>query len=347
MPYRVLSDGSRGLLEGLRRWTVLIVAAILAQAAAAAPEADESSAPSGLAAADITTRSVILTWKAATGGVTGYRLYEYVKRSRSRSGWALRIDDIAKPSVRVEGLNPGSLHKYALTVIDGAGRESHKSAPVTITTLQPPRLDVPASGAEGAVYAVAGEVFRHAVAAMGLPAPSFLLVEGPQGMGIDPRTGILQWAPPGGAEGTATVTVRATNSVGSDERRFSFTVYPAGTDRQAPNPVRHPLARAVTATGCTLIWPRASDNVGVAGYYMLAQEAGRGHSLMVVGKSAGPATTYTVTNLKAGTEYRIWVAAYDAVGNRATISGMPPAHILTKGAKANENEIPAKDAHGR
>ncbi len=106
-------------------------------------------------------------------------------------------------------------------------------------------------------------------------------------------------------------------------------VSPVGADREPPSPVRYARVTMVFLDGLTLSWKPAADNIGIAGYLLRAQEDGRGQRLIVVGDVGGTETTHTITGLKPGTGYRIWVQPYDAAGNRATISGIPPAYVVT------------------
>ena len=283
---------------------------------------------------DTTQTTVTLAWDASTDnyGVTGYRLYEYVWINRFVSRWVLQRDGIPTLSTAVTDLQPGSRHRYAITAVDAAGNESARSATVEVKTLQPPTAYHPIHGSNKGVFAIVGEPFLYNVDALGHPASTFSLVAGSARMSVDAGSGMVRWTPTAGDEGAVTVTVRATNSQGSNDHTFRVQVYPTGTDRLPPSPVRTPVATTITANGCTLTWQAATDNVGVAGYLIMAQEFGRGESLFMAGNTAGPGRTHTITTLKPGTGYRLWVAAYDAAGNRATISGVPPAVIVTLAA---------------
>lgn len=58
----------------------------------------------------------------------------------------------------------------------------------------------------------------------GVPAPAWDLVTAPGGMTIDPATGAVTWPSPASVGSPHTVTVRATNSQGSDEAGFAVEV---------------------------------------------------------------------------------------------------------------------------
>ncbi|WP_404362056.1 PQQ-dependent sugar dehydrogenase [Corallococcus coralloides] len=95
-------------------------------------------------------------------------------------------DDVALLTVSSPGLT-----SRVVTVIarDVAGAPAITSAPVTQATV--------------------GKPYAYTVTAIGKPAPSLTLVQGPQGMTLDPVSGRLSWTP--ATEATATVSVRASN----------------------------------------------------------------------------------------------------------------------------------------
>jgi hypothetical protein len=142
-------------------------------------------------------------------------------------------------------------------------------------------------------------------------------------------TGIVEWVPSVEDLGPITVTVRAANSEGADEHTIHIPVYPAGTDLEPPSAVWYPTVSDITPNGATLSWTPANDNVGVAGYYVIAQRDGRGQGLFPAADTLDPETTVTLSSLAPSTGYRLWVAAYDAARNVAAISGLPPARVTT------------------
>jgi chitinase len=93
-----------------------------------------SSAPTGFQASSVTQTSITFAWNAATDdvGVTGYRLYEYVRFLRR---WVLRRNNITGLGTTLTGLAPNSRHTYAVAATDRAGNISPKSAPLTVITL--------------------------------------------------------------------------------------------------------------------------------------------------------------------------------------------------------------------
>jgi hypothetical protein len=85
---------------------------------------------------------------------------------------------------------------------------------------------------------------------------------------------------------------------------------PAGLDTQAPTPPGAPTASSITSSSAIVNWASSTDNVAVVGY-----------DLSVAG------TTYTATTccvlvsgLQPNTQYMASVTAFDAAGNRSSVS---------------------------
>ncbi|MEO3820813.1 glycoside hydrolase family 3 N-terminal domain-containing protein [Plantactinospora sp. B24E8] len=95
-------------------------------------------------------------------------------------------------------------------------------------------------------------------------------------------------------------------------------------DTSAPTAPGTPVATGTTASGTTLSWPAATDNVGVTGYRVYRTSGG---TQTLLGTASG--TTYQVTGLVAGTTYQFQVVAVDAAGNVSAPS--PTASVTTTG----------------
>jgi aryl-phospho-beta-D-glucosidase BglC (GH1 family) len=88
------------------------------------------------------------------------------------------------------------------------------------------------------------------------------------------------------------------------------------TDRTVPGVPGQPAAGDTTATGTTLTWTPATDNVGVTGYDVL-RATGTATPTVVATVSG---TTYTATGLTGNTAYTFSVRARDAAGNVSAAS---------------------------
>nr|WP_239313474.1 glycoside hydrolase family 9 protein [Plantactinospora mayteni] len=108
---------------------------------------------------------------------------------------------------------------------------------------------------------------------------------------------------------------------------------PSAPDSTAPSAPGTPTATAVTATGVTLGWTAATDNVGVTGYDVYREN---GATDVLLGSAATP--TFAVTGLAAETTYQFYVVARDAAGNRSTASA--PVSVTTRPAGTGDTTPP-------
>ncbi len=86
-----------------------------------------------------------------------------------------------------------------------------------------------------------GVPFNYTVTADGLTPIVYALSTGPEGMSVDPGTGVVTWTPQG--EGTESVTITATNLAGSDSQSFEVEVaVPSGPVFTSTPPTEATLA---------------------------------------------------------------------------------------------------------
>lgn len=123
------------------------------------------------------------------------------------------------------------------------GFDANGTPLATVTVSQ--RLNVPdqapvfTSSLPAGTSVLVGAPFTYQVTADGNPQPSFALLSGPQGMTIDPHSGLVSFTPGPDDLGTQTAVVRATNFAGSADQTFSFNVLlpaPTGLTARAAGP---------------------------------------------------------------------------------------------------------------
>jgi hypothetical protein len=107
-----------------------------------------------------------------------------------------------------------------------------------------------------------------------------------------------------------TVNVRATDSGGFSTVK-TFTILVSDTDDTAPSAPSGFANSNVTASGFTVTWNAATDNVGVTGY-----EVYNGNTLL----TTTSLTSYTATGLASGELTALRVRAVDAAGNQSAFS---------------------------
>lgn len=86
-----------------------------------------------------------------------------------------------------------------------------------------------------------GVKYSYRVNAYGDPTPVYSLSTAPSGMTIDAHSGMINWSPAAGQEGSQSVTVVATNASGSDTQSFQINVQGSAT---SPTIVSTPTTEA-------------------------------------------------------------------------------------------------------
>lgn len=111
---------------------------------------------------------------------------------------------------------------------------------------------------------------------------------------------------------TYQVRVRAYDAANNKAAPLSASVATSATsDTTAPNMQGSLTTSAITASGFTIGWAAASDNVAVTGYE-ISTDNGTTYS------NVGNVLSYACTGKYASTLYNVKVRAYDAAGNRST-----------------------------
>jgi len=181
--------------------------------------------------------------------------------------------------------------------------------------------------------------YTSTIAATGNPQPTFLVLSGPAGLQVDKYSGAITWTPQGGAIGSNSVTIRATNYAGVADWTFAITV---------PNPPpavpTNLTVVSVTDNSVTLAWDPESLVVGPVTYgaylrHFAHSPKGSGGSVWYtqIGSST-TVPTITITGLAPGTVQAYYIVAVGPGGSSgynaaivATTSAPqgPPALFLT------------------
>lgn|GEM_PF-6882391 len=208
---------------------------------------------------------------------------------------------------------------------------------VLVTTLVPPTISHGLLCNSEKVAAIVGESLMivcgnastgYSVNMTGNPKPVLSMVSGPLGMAVQGSdvyaNGVVTWAPVVGVPGTYSATVRATNSEGSADLTFNYTIYAAGTDLIAPSYPGVITVSNITQTSMTVSWAGATDNVGVTKYVAAAYSSCRGCITSAASAATdGSTRSVTLTGLLPGRQFVVSVSAVDAAGNAG------PAGTLT------------------
>ena len=116
---------------------------------------------------------------------------------------------------------------------------THEAKPTATAEPTAPATPVPAAPqivdphGQSTKEATAGQLFQYTLQATGFPPPTFALVSAPQSMTINAATGQIDWTPMASEAGLVSVTVRATNNLGSSNYTFDINVRAAHAEQQS------------------------------------------------------------------------------------------------------------------
>ncbi|HSW85415.1 MAG TPA: Ig-like domain-containing protein [Candidatus Saccharimonadales bacterium] len=112
--------------------------------------------------------------------------------------------------------------------------------------------------------------------------------------------------------GSHTITAVATDAAGNTASN-SVVVNVSNGDTSPPTQPANLTSTANAYNKVTLNWTASTDNVGVAGYYIVRNGT-------TIAQTTGSAATYVDSTVNAQTSYNYQVMAYDTAGNTSTLS---------------------------
>ena len=313
------ASNSAGAADQLITFTVLGVP----------PDLTPPTAPTNLAAFNITTNSADISWTGSTDNiaVTGYRVME--KRTSGnryhRTTYYATLGTPAGTSWHFANLPACSTRTYYVGAIDAAGNLSAKAA-VTFTLQCPPAIYADQSGTFQGLRAIVSEPWTGNVfTATGNPLPALTPGASPAGAvwhSVSGSSGYFTWTPAAGQEGAQTFTVNAASVAGSANFTRTVQVYPAGTDLIPPSAPASVVVDQVSFDSCRIAWSPATDNYGIAAYRVVAahrQPRRRFHygpynDHVLIFNLPPTAAQKLITGLRPSTSYQVTVQAVDAAG---------------------------------
>ncbi|PHQ30813.1 M4 family metallopeptidase [Leeuwenhoekiella nanhaiensis] len=274
-------------------------------------DTEAPSAPTNLAASNITETTLDLNWNASTDnvGVTGYDVYQ----------GASLLGTVTGTSASITGLTADTAYSFSVQAKDAAGNVSASSNTVNVTTAGGVTADTEAPSAP---TNLAASNITETTLDLNWNASTDNV--GVTGYDVYQGTSLL---------GTVTGTSASITGLTADTA-FSFSVQAkdaAGNvsassntvnvttaggvtaDTEAPSTPTNLAASNVTETTLDLSWNASTDNVGVTGY-----DVYQGSSLL--GSVTG--TSASITGLTANTAYTFSVRAKDAAGNVSTAASV-------------------------
>ena len=198
------------------------------------------SQPSGITIAGASTLDPTVSWVApalgATDEIAGYDILLYRRYRRGRA-WRTEQIHIDSPgtatTASLSGMKENVLYKVYVTPYDSQGNNGVRSSEAVTFSYTPslPRLTYSISGYNGTTSIVALQPMSVQVNDINplSVGTSFTLLAGPAGLTVDSATGLASWTPDQSSAGTtASVTIRATNTLGSRDITIPLNVLFSG-----------------------------------------------------------------------------------------------------------------------
>lgn len=292
------------------------------------PDTQAPTAPSNLAAANVTQTALILNWTASSDnvGVPGYDVFQ--------DGIKINTSLVTTTTYNVAGLTASTFYQFYVQAKDAAGNTSANSNTVNVTTPAPPDTEDPTAPANLA----ASNVTQSSLTLDWDASTDNVGVTGydvyRNGVKINPSpiTATTYNVTGLSASTSYSFFVQARDAAGNLSAN-SNTVNVTTPDTQAPTAPSNLTASNVLQTSLTLNWNASSDNVGVTGYDIYQDD-------VKINPSPVTSTSYNVTGLTANTSYGFYIQARDAAGNTANsttlnITTLPPPDTEAPTAPTN------------
>ena len=259
------------------------------------------SVPSEVTVGNITHNSAEVTWQESTDnvGVSGYNIYRNDKKVNGETVKELKYE--------LTGLEADTEYRVMVEAVDEAGNKA-ESREETFTTLEAPDEEGPSAPTN----VTASDVTETSVKITWTASTDNVEVAGyniyVDGAKVNESlvtaTEYMLTDLKAGTE--YKVVVEAVDTSNNTQKSEAATV--ETVDITAPDAPTNVEASEITETGAKITWTASTDNVEVAGYNIYVDEAKINESLVTV-------TEYTLTDLKAGTEYKVVVEAVDTSSN--------------------------------
>lgn len=172
--------------------------------------------------------------------------------------------------------------------------------------------------------------YVYEATAVGAPSPSFALLAGPEGMSVDPATGLTLWTPVEAQLGAQPVTIRAASSAGFADQSFTIDTQPEPPDTTPPTSPQNLRATDVTQTSYTMLWDAPPEG-DVAGYRLFERSFSNRQGFYSWNLVADGLTATTYPLLKTQIRWTgiFMVRAFDGAGNESANSNPLASTFLT------------------
>ena len=259
---------------------------------------------------NITGTSVQLNW-TSTAGAVSYSIYEII------GGTAIYNSNVLSPasSSVVTGLTPGQTYTFRVKLLDSNGLEDDNTNDLSTATIGVTPPSALTYSSNPAVYTVGSLISINSPTVAGGAITSYSISPTlPTGLSFDTTNGQITGTPSALSNATG-YTITANNSGGSTSVTVSISVNFAG------------LSSITGATGSTLTlnWTNIANAVS---YTIFNTTSG---SPVFISTVNAPTSSYTVTGLSAGTNYKFQIRATNVLGVTDTNTTQFSANTISTG----------------
>jgi RHS repeat-associated protein len=259
-----------------------------------------ATTPSGLSVTGTTTTSVSLSWRASTGTVTGYAVYE------NGATTPVTTTSGTGTTATVTGLSPSTTYTFTIAALGAGGTAGSQSTSVTATTnMLPP---APPTG-----LTVTGTTDNSVTLSWTAPSGTvsgYSVYENGGSTSVASSTSTSATVTGLNASQTYTFTVEATNAGGSSTPSASVSATTAAPPPAAPTGL---TVTGTTSSSVSLSWTAPSGPV--TGYYVYqVVQTIIGPTQEQLSNVTVTGTTAVVTGLSRSTSYTLDVAGYNISG---------------------------------
>lgn len=307
----------------------------------AADDTTAPRAPRNVNVSDIDKTTATVTWDEAIDnvGVKGYNIY--LEDSEEPLNGDELVTDL---SYKLEDLDAGTDYTVSVEAVDKAGNKSDKAS-ADFTTVRDGDVTPPSAPGSVTVSDIKTDsavvAWKQASDNVAVAGYNIYLGDSETPVNGDQLVTGLTYTLEGLDAATEyTVKVEAVDTSDNKsetraEKTFTTTEAqePEEPDKEAPTKPTDVKVDAKTKDSITISWTASTDNVGVKGYKILVDGMEKA--------DVTEGTTCTITGLEPGTEYKIVVIAYDAMGSQAASDALTASTLPESGEEPGEE--PDKD----
>lgn len=269
------------------------------------------SAPTDVNVSDITATGAKITWTASTDNieVAGYNLY-YENEDKELT--PINTELITRTEYELTGLTPETTYQIVVEAVDTSDNKAQANAVEVTTSKDTTAPTAPGNVNVTEVTLTSAKITWTASTDNVKMAGYNLYYQGEdQELTLINTAGVIEeteYTLTGlTPETTYQIVVEAVDEAGNIARARAVEVVTL-EDTEAPDAPTNVKASEITETSAKITWTASTDNIKVAGYNIYVDD-------VQVNRDLVTGTEYTLTDLKAGSTYKVVVEAVDTSNN--------------------------------